>query len=521
MKNKTPGLVISLFAFFLILLINNSSGQILGYHKIQLDPNGKILPWFSSDPGESYDHVIRLVWKFWINMETCPNGVPYYLQHQVWKPEHDPRGLGGDQISMALSSWDLLHSYLGNDSVLSNMVLIADFWLNNGLSPASYKWPFMPFPYNLDVHSGKYDGDMRAGPDVIQPDKAASFAAELLTLYKKTLQPKYLNAAIKIADVLVAKITPGDEENSPWPFRVNARTGELPQNAFSKYTANWTGALRLFDGLVQLHTPNSANYKNAFNMLSAWIKNFPLKNNKWGPFFEDITDWSNTEINADTMAWYILENPNWDPNWKKLGRQILDWTLSTFGTNKWLDIGVIPIQEQTAYRVPGNSHTARHASVELIYSEKTGDLAKKDMAIRQLNWATYMVDTDGKNRYPQDDIWLTDGYGDYVRHYLRAMAAAPELAPKNQNHLLKSSSVIQKVVYSQNQIVITTFDKSGYLLLHVTQKPSSILAGSNKLKECLSSESIQNNGFVFNHKNDPKGTLRIKYTNSNQVKINF
>ena len=40
-----------------------------------------------------------------------------------------------------------------------------------------------------------------------------------------------------------------------------------------------------------------------------------------------------------------------------------------------------------------------------------------------------MVAEDGRNRYPYDMVWLTDGYGDYVRHYLRAMAAAPELAP--------------------------------------------------------------------------------------------
>jgi hypothetical protein len=52
--------------------------------------------------------------------EKCPNGVPYYLQHQVWKPEHDPRGLGGDQLSMALSSWNLLHGYLGDPAVASS-----------------------------------------------------------------------------------------------------------------------------------------------------------------------------------------------------------------------------------------------------------------------------------------------------------------------------------------------------------------------------------------------------------------
>jgi len=34
-----------------------------------------------------------------------------------------------------------------------------------------------------------------------------------------------------------------------------------------------------------------------------------------------------------------------------------------------------------------------------------------------------MVDFDGKNRFPGDEPWLTDGYGDYIRHFLRAMDA--------------------------------------------------------------------------------------------------
>src|ERR1035438_4238625 len=68
-------------------------------------------------------------------MRQCPNGVPMYMQHQVWKPnEEDPRGLGGDQINMALSSWNLLYGYLGDTSVRDNMTYMADYWLAHGLS---------------------------------------------------------------------------------------------------------------------------------------------------------------------------------------------------------------------------------------------------------------------------------------------------------------------------------------------------------------------------------------------------
>ena len=38
------------------------------------------------------------------------------------------------------------------------------------------------------------------------------------------------------------------------------------------------------------------------------------------------------------------------------------------------------------------------------------------------------------------------------------MASAPELAPENQNHLLRTSSVVQKINYAAEQIAYTKFD---------------------------------------------------------------
>jgi hypothetical protein len=442
------------------------AAEKLGYHEIRTDSAGRIVPWFGSGPAEAYDHVVRLVWGFWRDMRPCPNGVPYYMQHQVWKPEEDPRGLGGDQINMALSSWYLLYGYLGDPEVKLNMIFMADYWLAHGMSAPDLLWADLPYPYNTELHSGMYDGDMRAGKGFLQPDKAATFGAELVRMYKMTGDTKYLAAAVRVAKTLAARIQPGDADASPWPYRVHAATGEVHCStgrggtSLAAYTTNWTGALRLFDELIDLKQPGVEGNRRAHRILSDWLKRHPLQNNKWGPFFEDIpTDaWSDTEINADTMAAYLLENPEWDPAWRERARGILDWSLARFGNKEFGAYGVTPIHEQTAYMVPGNSHTARHASVELLYGEKTGDRSRREEAVRQLNWATYMVDTDGKNRYPRDDIWLTDGYGDYARHYLRAMASLPELAPGDQNHLLRTTSVIQSIVYAPDEIRYTKYD---------------------------------------------------------------
>jgi len=439
------------------------------YHDVRVDASGGIVPWYSDEPSQAYDHDIRLVWDFWIHMRKCPDGVPYYLQNQVWKADQDdPRGLGGDQINMALDSWNLLYGYLGDPAVQDNMVLIANYWLDHGMSSPTSLWPNLPFPYNTDVESGQYDGDMRAGKGFLQPDKAGSFGAELLMLYKVTGNPRYLHAAIGIADTLADKVAPGDADNSPWPFRVNAFTGKIAEKQqdgklyIASYTTNWSPALRLFSGLAELKQGRVGSYRRAVGLVTAWLKKYPLATNAWGPFFEDVGNYSDTEINADTMAAYILEFPAWDANGQAQAQAILQWSEGSLGNHNFQQLQVVPQNEQTAYVVPGNSHTSRHASVELLYCENTGDNARKQQAIRRLNWATYSVDTDGKNRYPRSDIWLTDGYGDYVRHYLRAMASMPELAPRGQNHLLRTSSVLQSIQYSPRIITYTKFDARSF-----------------------------------------------------------
>ncbi len=58
----------------------------------------------------------------------------------------------------------------------------------------------------------------------------------------------------------------------------------------------------------------------------------PLQTEQWGPFFEDIStaDWSDTEINADTLAMYILENRTVGSGWREQAKSALDWSIADF-----------------------------------------------------------------------------------------------------------------------------------------------------------------------------------------------
>jgi hypothetical protein len=510
--------------WLVVLLASPAWAERLGSHEIRTDAQGQIVPWFSPDVGRSYDHVIGLVWNYWKNMPRCPNGVPYYLQHMVrTSPNCYPNGIGADQVAEALSSWQLLYQYSGDPAVLENMVLIADYYLDHGLSPADAAWPNLPYPYNTDVHSGRFDGDMMAGKGYLMPDKAGSFGAELMTLYKIKGTPKYLDAAVRIADTLAAKAVPGNDNESPWPFRVDAITGKLPPaNVSATYTANWVGTMRLFDDLIAMGRGNVAGYQKTREMAVWWLKHYAMKLNKWGPFFEDYPGWSDAEINADTLAWYILEHPQWGPRATRDARAILDWTTEAFGNDRWAKYGVTAIGEQTNFMNPGNSHTVRHASLELLYCAKTGDAATKAAAIRKLNWATYMVDEAGENRYPDSDnvLWITDGYGDYVRHYLRAMAAAPELAPAGQNHLLGATSVIRQIAYTPESLTYTTFDNSGRETLRIAFTPKSVTADDAPLARLAGIADLERQpGYTFEAAGDAPGVLRIRHDRANRVVI--
>jgi hypothetical protein len=496
------------------------------YHPVRISKtDGSILPWFSSDRGSSYDTVMMLVWNFWKNMETDSNGLKYYINHQVWKPEHDMRGLGGDQINMALSSWGLLFAYTGFQDIIENMKYLADTYLDRSLSDPTDKWPSIPYPYNTEVHSGKYDGDMRNGKGITQPDKAGSFGYELINLFKLTGEQKYLDAATKIAGTLSEHIVKGDSLRSPLPFRVNAKTGEtgsLFDNMGSGkkvrpalYTSNWTGTLMLFEELATIDRIKRDIYEKSFNTLLEWMKEYPLNTNKWGPFFEDIPGWSDTQTNAISFAMFILQHRNLFPSWKENVRGIIDWTYRELGNHEYEKYKVIVMNEQTVYRVPGNSHSSRQASVELMYGALSGDTSFTENAIRTLNWATYTVASDGRNRYIRDDIWLTDGYGDYVRHYLRAMAAMPELAPADKSRLLGSSSVVRSVKYLANRIEYMTWDNSANEVLRIMSKPKSLTINGRAVNE---EANTQKEGWSWQPL-QKGGILKVFHNSGNTINI--
>ena len=136
-------------------------------------------------------------------------------------------------------------------------------------------------------------------------------------------------------------------------------------------------------------------------------------------------DYSDTEINADTLAAYILEHPGGIPIGGRRRGGYSTGRYARFANHEADRWGVVVINEQTQYPRAGRQpHLAPRRRRAALRREDRGRVGE-GRGVRRLNWATYWVDDDGKNQYPRDDNWLTDGYGDFVRHFIRAMASDP------------------------------------------------------------------------------------------------
>jgi len=282
----------------------------------------------------------------------------------------------------------------------------------------------------------------------------------------------------------------------------------------SEYTTNYSGTLELFTAMSQFDSQNKVIYQHAFENCLNWMKEYPLKTNKWGPFFEDVTGWSDTQINAITFARYILLHQKYFPEWQSDVKGIIEWVRNTLGNKEQIKYGVLTTNEQTWYPVPGNSHSSRQAALELMYCKLTGDTSYLTNAVRQLNWATYMVKENGWNRYIRDGIWMTDGYGDFVRHYLRAMAEFPELAPDNKNKLLSSNSVVNNINYYSDKIEYQTYDSVSVEAFRLIRKPTRIIVDnhalskiSEKIKQGYTWQCMEKGGVLTIYKNGSKVSL--------------
>jgi hypothetical protein len=364
-----------------------------------------------------------------------------------------------------------------------------DYQLAHGTTPHSWSWAGVPFATSCagDRSYGRcIAGLPRRFYGGTEPDKVGLLGHGYLLFYELTGNGRYLRAALAAADALAKHVRAGDASHSPWPFRVDARTGRVLDRA--EFGGAVVGPLQLLDDLITLGLGDTDAYRRAQDLAWTWLEEQQLETDRWSGFYEDVpyNPASRNQAVPTLTALYLLRDPVRDPLWQRHVARLLEYVRVHFGRGPFA--GAWAIDEQRAPGRPGccspvglGSTTSRWAVANAALYAHTSDAHTRELAVRSLNYATYFADDRGRvaccGQRPQNTYWFSDGYADYLRSFNWAMALLPELAPKRQNHLLGSSSVVRSVSYARRRVSYATYAPAAQEVLRLRFRPTSVTGG--------------------------------------------
>jgi hypothetical protein len=501
-----------------------------------LDSTGKILPWYKPAEGLAYDNFIRQAWEFLEHRVPIDprTGVKVYLTFPDFDPEtllgspgwqHNPPSLYS-HVMDAMLRW---YPYSGDTDAIEVVRGMLDYQLAHGTTPHDWDWADVPFATSCNGNK-EYGDCLQDAPrrynGGTETDKVGELGLSYVQMYEMTGERKYLDAGLHCADALARHIRPGDAAHTPWPYRIDAKTGAVVAN--QEYGGMIVAPVRLFDELLKQGFGNTEAYRKARDIAWKWIVDYPLNRyspawDTWVGYYEDQPHDMTNENDMDSImvAYYILsqDNPsNLDKNWLPDVIHLIDRSRLILGRGPFF--GAWGIDEQTGHSIslstvngelaPSNAstqlgtltagccsasglvcRTSQWAAVNAMLYAKTGDMQALEHAFRSLSYATYFLDdknqvnccgADFSDRWDSYDF--EDSYGDAERSFSWAIAADPALfAPPRQDHVVASSSIIRSVKYEAQRVSYITFDQTSTETIRLSFLPESITAGSSNLSK--------------------------------------
>jgi hypothetical protein len=508
--------------------------RLLPWHRAVLDDQGKLLAWYRPRDGLGYDHVLRLGWRF-IERRVPP---AVYLHYPVFDErtlkgiywQHNPAFLYASFVD-SLVSW---YPYSADRRAVTTVKAMLDYHLAHGTTPKGWAWSRVPFATSCggDRTYGRCLAGMPRGfYGGGEPDKIGLLGLGYLRFYELTGGRRYLRAAVEGGNALARHVRAGDAKHTPWPFRVDLRTGAVLEGA--QFGGLVVGPVSLLDELIRIGAGNTPAYRRARDLAWSWMLDNQLNPdsaawNRWSGFYEDVALnplSRNQAVPTITAMYLVRRGADVDPSWVDHAASLVEWVRTSFGRGPFF--GAWAIDEQL---VPGRggccspaglgSTTSRWAVVNAMLYASTGDPGARERAVRSLNYATYFVSSDGHTsccgRRSGNEHWFSDGYGDFLRHFNWAMAAMPEVAPKRQDHLLGSTSVVQAVTYRPLRIEYRTFDAGAVDVLRLSFRPRRVLAGSTPL---AAARDLRATGYVLEALDGGDFVLRIRHDDARRIVV--
>ena len=467
--------------------------------------DGALEPW-GVPAGSGFDRVLRLGWTFLerqVPIDTRTHRRVYLnyatynaktLQGGYW--QDNPASVYAGLVA-GVVQW---YAYAGDRRAIGVVRTMLDYQLAHGTTPRGWAWPGVPYA-TACAGAAEYGSCLAGLPQAfrggIEPDKIGLLGLAYLRFYELTGETRFLRAGVRSANVLARHVRDTGDSRTPWAFRVDARTGATLDNA--GFGGAVAAPLALLDEALRLHVGTTATLRAARDRALSWLIGHQLNAsspvyNRWTGFYEDVPynpAGRNQAVPMLTAEYLLAGGAAVDPHWLQHARALAAWVRAHFGVGPY--DGATGIDEQAftggrrcCSRAGLGSDTARFAAVEALLAARTGDPAERRTATTSLAYATYFSLGDGRvsccgaSAY-RNPYWFSDGYGDYLQYVSQALGALPALAPRGQDHVLASTSVVQRVHYGHRTVAYRTFDTDARETLRLAYRPTRIESGGRTL----------------------------------------
>ncbi len=411
----------------------------------------------------------------WTTTNNAIAAYPDYLFTSKWKISPDgvitPQNPGdwmngdlGQRSTSILNGMVDYYRYSGDPAAIAHLTYMGDYLLDHALTPANHPWP--KFPISVPVKGVPYgDADPHG---MIQLDICADMGRGLLRAYQVTGNQRWLDAAKHWGDLL-AEHCNLDPASDPWPRYANPE--DVKWSNSNKQTGGITMILAFLDELIRIgHTGKDGKIVAARD---AGLRHFNEKllprwtaDDTWAYYF---WDWRNEVQNCSTtadVASYLITNKKRFPNWRNDARNILTEFLMRSSANPGSSGDVY----SGAWAYPESSSCCGRSlwyaplldgAVMAQLAAESDDGWMRELACRQLILQTYDGHETGVS---EDNIdggiivngsWLNIAHPLPLRWVLSAMGWLPEeLGANRENHLMRSSAVVNDIVYGAGAITL-------------------------------------------------------------------
>ena len=407
---------------------------IIAGHTLKFDAAGRLVPW------TSWTDALERELAFY---RQCPvdNGYPRFacetFLDENWAPHPDRTDtVPATQNGMGIVSYLKCHEWRRRRGVQDTLCLstarsLGDYLVRECGAPADGR--YAGFTRSTGRRGGfpqvPDSGSQSDRPYEIEPDKGGIAGYALMQLFKACGDSRYREQALRNARTLAANQQEGDAAHSPWPFRVDYRSGE----ARGLVSGNMTYILRLFDELIaQGHGEFTAPRAS----LWAWIKRHQIPSASadgalFAQFFEDHDTPTNRTAWAPlNLARYLLEGrARLDPDWQADAEALIAFVRRTFTHTEF---GVRVCHEQDEDHQSWGGVNSTYGAVLALAAKAAGSSSLADEARQALDFTLYSIDAEGRPR----DVhlsgspggWQTDAYTDVLHNFMDAIGAFPEWA---------------------------------------------------------------------------------------------